>query len=222
MHPRSLITSMFALVLVALLAATATAAPRTPADLIETQCTSDNRSVTTVLVAYDTIHGSTAEVAAAIGQQLCDLGFAVDVRLVTHVDDVSAYDAVIIGSALYRFNFLRDALGFIRRNRATLAQLPTALFIVGASMSEDTPEARDGATRWFVDPVLERFPELDPVSVGLFGGAVDFTTNRYTLFERFVLRILGLVLGFRDSADWRDWQAIDQWAAETGALLIAQ
>ena len=219
MHPFKPVNLVYALILVVLLVQGATAAPRTPAYLIETDCTSDNRTVTTVLVAYDTIHGSTAEVAAAIGQQLCALGFAVDVRLVTHVDEVSRYDGVIIGSALYRFSLLRDALVFIRRNRTTLAQVPVALFVVGASMSEDTPEARDGAMRWFVDPVLARFPELDPVSVGLFGGAVDFTTNRYTFFERFVLRILGLVLGFQDTADWRDWQAIDQWAAEVGALL---
>ena len=86
-------------------------------------------------------------------------------------------------------------------------------------MSQDTPETRAGAKKAFIDPVLEQFPEIEPVAIGLFGGAVDFTTNDYNLFERFVLRILGIILGFWNTADWRLWEVIDQWAVEVGEMI---
>jgi len=191
--------------------------PRTDDDLIEMTCGEEDSKH--VLIAYDTIHGSTAEVGDRIGKNLCDQGFRVDLRLAAHVEDISEYDGVIIGSAIYEFAFLPDALAFIDQNRAELSQVPTAYFMVGASMSQDTPETREGAKKSYIDPLLEQFPEIEPVAIGLFGGAVDFTTNDYNLFERFVLRILGIILRFWNKADWRLWEVIDQWAVEVGEMI---
>jgi menaquinone-dependent protoporphyrinogen oxidase len=188
--------------------------PRTDDDLIDINCGSDNLSAKNVLVAYDTIHGSTAEVAEYIGTKLCERGYRAEVRLAVNVTDLSAYDGVIVGSALYQFMWLEGAMNFLRKYQETLSRMPTALFVVGASMSEDTLENREAVKMSFIDPVLEEFPELDPVAIGLFGGAVDFTENQYNLFERVVLRILGLMLGYTFRADWRDWDTIGDWAGE--------
>ena len=193
------------------------AAPRTDDDLIEMSCGEEYSKY--ILIAYDTIHGSTAEVAEYIGNDLCDQGFRVDLRLVTNVESVSAYDAIIVGSALYEFAWLGDAMNFLQQNQTALAQLPTAYFIVGASMSVDTPETREMAKTFFVDPVLNEFPDITPLSIGLFGGAVNFATNDYNLFEWVVLKILGLILGYTDSADWRNWDAIDIWSKELAGKL---
>lgn len=191
--------------------------PRTDDDLIEMTCGEEYSKH--LLITYDTIHGSTAEVAEYIGNDLCDHGFRVDLRLVTNVESISDYDAIIVGSAIYQFTWLRGAKNFLRRNQATLAQLPTAYFIVGASMSVDTPENREAVKKAFVDPVLEQFADITPFSIGLFGGAVDFATNDYNLFEWVVLKILGLILGYTDGADWRNWDAIDTWSKELAAEL---
>jgi menaquinone-dependent protoporphyrinogen oxidase len=191
--------------------------PRTDNDLIEMTC--GGMASKYVLIAYDTIHGSTAEVGDRIGKNLCDQGLRVDLRLAAHVEDISEYDAVIVGSAIYKFAWLKDAKAFLQQNQTTLAQLPTAYFIVGASMSEDTPENREGVKKAFVDPVLEEFADITPLSIGLFGGAVDFAANEYTLFEWIVLKILGLLLGYTESADWRNWDAIDNWSKELAGGL---
>lgn len=193
------------------------ASPRTDDDLIEMTCGEEYSKY--LLIAYDTKHGSTAEVAEYIGNDLCDQGFRVDLRLVTNVESISAYDAIIVGSALYEFTWLKDAKEFLQQNQTALAQLPTAYFIVGASMSVDTPETREMAKKFFVDPVLKKFPDITPLSIGLFGGAVDFATNDYNLFEWVVLKILGLILGYTDSADWRNWDAIDIWSKELAGKL---
>ncbi len=186
--------------------------PRTDDDLIEMSC--GEEYPTYLLVTYDTIHGSTAEVAEYIGDNLCDQGFRVDLRLVANVEDISEYDAIILGSAIYQFTWLKDAKNFLKRNQAILAQFPTAYFIVGASMSVDTPENREAVKKAFVDPVLEKFPEITPLSIGLFGGAVDFDANEYNLFEWVVLKILGFILGYTEGADWRNWDTINAWTKE--------
>jgi menaquinone-dependent protoporphyrinogen oxidase len=195
------------------------ASPRTPADFIENSCGGTFQGEKRILVAYDTIHGSTAEVAKEIGTALCNRGFQVDVRFVGNVTSLDDYDGVIIGSALYEFRWLPDATAFLKNNTAALSAMPVAYFIVGASLFQDTPENRDAAKKSFIDPVLAEYPDIKPLSIGLFGGAVDFKKEQYNLFEKFVLRILGLIVGFKDSADWRNWEYINSWANEVGDKL---
>ena len=124
------------------------------------------------------------------------------------------YDAVIVGSAIYQFSWLKDAKDFLQQNQSALSQLPTAYFIVGASMAEDTLETRKAVKKTFVDPILEKFPDITPLSIGLFGGAVDFAENDYNFFEWVVLKILGFILGYTEGADWRNWDTIDAWSRE--------
>jgi menaquinone-dependent protoporphyrinogen oxidase len=199
-------------------AVSANAHPRTASDNITQSCGLEKTSQT-ILIAYDTIHGSTAEVAARIGEDLCSMGFKVDVKWAGDVTAVDGYDGCIVASALYEFTWLPDALAFLEKFKDTLALMPTAVFIVGASMSKDTPETRAAVQKTFVQPVLDRYPGIKPLSIGLFGGAVDFTKEDYTLFEKIVLHILGFILGYWDKADWRNWQTIDAWAAEVGGKM---
>jgi menaquinone-dependent protoporphyrinogen oxidase len=197
----------------------ALASPRTPADLIEDSCGGSAQGGKRVLVAYDTIHGSTAEVAGKIGTDLCARGFEVDIRFVGNVTSIADYDAVILGSAIYEFRWLPDAMAFLENNQAALSSMPVAYFIVGAALFKDTPENRDADKKSFIDPVLAEYPDIKPLSIGLFGGAVDFKKEQYNLFEKFVLRILGLIAGFKGSADWRNWEYINSWANEVGDQL---
>jgi len=197
----------------------ALAAPRTPADLIEDSCRNSVTGGKRILVAYDTIHGSTAEVAKEIGTALCARGFQVDILFVGNVIALQDYDTVILGSAIYEFRWLPDAMAFLKNNTPALSAMPVAYFIVGASLVQDTPENRDAVKKSFIDPVLTEYPDIKPLSIGLFGGAVDFKKEQYNLFEKFVLRILGLIVGFKDSADWRNWEYINSWANEVGDQL---
>ena len=69
-------------------------------DFPESNCGPKNKAGKKVLVAYASYCGTTGGVAEAIGRVLCDAGADTDVRLVKNVDDVSAYSAVIVGSAV--------------------------------------------------------------------------------------------------------------------------
>jgi menaquinone-dependent protoporphyrinogen oxidase len=54
-----------------------------------------------VLVAYATKYGATAEIAEKIGQVLHQAGLRTDVLPADRVSDLTPYNAVVLGSAVY-------------------------------------------------------------------------------------------------------------------------
>jgi menaquinone-dependent protoporphyrinogen oxidase len=57
--------------------------------------------MTTVLVAYASKHGSTAEIANAVAEALCAAGLRADCLEAVDVRGLESYDAVVLGSAVY-------------------------------------------------------------------------------------------------------------------------
>jgi menaquinone-dependent protoporphyrinogen oxidase len=178
------------------------------AEMIEVSCGKESDMGNKVLIAYASRCGSTGEVAEAIGRELCAAGTAVDVRQVKDVIDVSAYRAMIVGSAVYRFNLLPEAVEFVKANREALSQVPLAYFVVCGTLQEDTPEKREKAAT-FLTPLREM---VQPVDEGLFAGRIDY--SRVSLLEQLIVRVLGGKEG-----DWRDWDAIQAWATGLSATV---
>ena len=152
----------------------------------------------TVLVAYATKHGSTEEVAQAVAAALGERGLHVEVRRADEVERVESYDAVVLGSALYMGRVHEGARTFLRRHRLALATLPVAIFGMGPKTMTDTDVASSLAQ---LERGLAKFPEVEPVSVAIFGGVVDPEKLHFP-FNRM------------PATDARDWDAISAWAAE--------
>ena len=182
-----------------------------PDAIIEKTCGELNTGKN-VLVAYATRHSSTAGLADNISDVLCGLNHRVDLRYVEHVASVDDYDAVIVGSAIYEFHWLPVAKAFIQKFRQPLAAKPVAYFFGCAALKEDN-EANQEAVLVYIDPVLEKYPEIVPVDIGRFGGSVDFT--RLDDFEKMVLKWVGVT----DSEDWRDWDKVGAWAEKVSGLI---
>ena len=81
-----------------------------------------------ILVAYATKEGSTAGIAETIGDELTKRGLQAEVREVRQVRNVTPYDAVVLGSALYIFRWRREALRFGKRHARELRARPVWLF----------------------------------------------------------------------------------------------
>lgn len=154
-----------------------------------------------ILVAFATRAGSTSEVAEYVAGVLRESGATVDVRPVRSVRDVHGYDAVIIGSAIRMGKWLPEAVNFVKTNRESLSRVPTAYFLVSAYLHEGTPEIRKTVLA-YLDPVRAI---LDPVSIGLFAGKMDF--SKLSWLDRTIAKAVGSTEG-----DWRDWDAIREWA----------
>jgi menaquinone-dependent protoporphyrinogen oxidase len=174
-----------------------------------------------VLVAYATRHGATAGIAERIAAALTAAGVPAEARRVEDVRDVGPYDAVVLGAAAYMFHWLRPAVAFARRHRKELAARPVWLFSSGP-LGTDLVD-KDGKN------VLEtsrpkEFGELitllHPLGEQVFFGAYDPDAPPAGLGERFV-RHVPAARDALPAGDFRDWPAIDTWAAQIAAELRA-
>jgi menaquinone-dependent protoporphyrinogen oxidase len=110
----------------------------------------------------------------------------------------------------------REIVRFVRRNRQALGQVPVAHFCVCLAASEDTEENRT-ATAGYLEKLRQAAPEIEPVDVGLFAGAVLADTAEFSrLFP--LLRIP--VRAMAEQPDHRDWEAIRAWAEALRPKLL--
>ena len=109
----------------------------------------------------------------------------------------------MLGGALYMGRWHADARDFLRRHRRLLAALRLAVFAMGPrTLAEsDVEESHEQ-----LDNALAMVPELEPVSVAIFGGVVDPAKLRFP-FNRM------------PASDARDWDAIHAWAQDVAEKL---
>jgi menaquinone-dependent protoporphyrinogen oxidase len=167
-----------------------------------------------ILITYASRTGSTAQIAEAIGKTLSEGGAQVDVLPMNAIKDLSAYRAVVAGSAIRGSKWLPEAMQFVQTHRSTLARKPFAMFTVCITLAMKNAENyRTGVAGW-VAPVRALVKPLDE---GYFAGMLDFSklpVNWDTLMLR-----LTVALGIFPQGDHRDWNAIRSWAKGLSSTL---
>jgi menaquinone-dependent protoporphyrinogen oxidase len=183
-----------------------------PITFIEAQFGEEHQMGKKVLVVYASKCGSTGEVAEAVGKKLAQAGAAVDVRRVQEVKDVQGYDAVVIGSATRMGRILPEAVQFAQGQSTKLARLPAAYFTVCMALKEDSPDKREEAAG-YLQPLVE--VQAPAAALGLFAGKVDYSKLGW------LIRTMARMdkSGGMGEGDWRDWQAIDDWAGSITSQL---
>ncbi len=170
-----------------------------------------------VLVAYETAHKSTAEVAEAIATTLREGGDEADVARCRELQSAEGYDACIIGSPVWAGNWLKPARAFVARNEQALAARPVAYFHMSgaAGIADERPEI----VRIMNESLPEYAPSVKPVSIGAFGGVIDY--DRYNFVLRMVMKsVVGRGGGPTSGRhDLRDWDEIREWTMEVQRLF---
>jgi len=166
-----------------------------------------------ILIAYASRGGSTAGVAEAIGDTLRENGAVVDVMPTQEVEDLTRYDAVVVGSAIQSAQWLPEAMQFVKEQQPTLRQKPFAAFLVCMTMAMPNKEHHKHVTNW-LDPVRKMVPT---VAEGLFAGVLDYRKIP-SRKERMMFRV-STWLGVWKDGDNRDWQVIRAWSHELAEKL---
>jgi menaquinone-dependent protoporphyrinogen oxidase len=170
-----------------------------------------------LLVAYATTHGSTAEVAEFIGQVFREFDIETVVALAKDVQSVSGFDAFVIGSPVYGGMWLSEISQFIHRFGSELAKKPVYYWMTCIRVLE--ADGRQHAMDEYVHkPTLEKIGVRD---IGVFAGKLNLDDidwqERWTLAARYDGKALP---GTRNS-DFRDWNAIREWARQVRTKLVS-
>jgi menaquinone-dependent protoporphyrinogen oxidase len=182
--------------------------------------------------------GSTVEVAQAVGEEITKSGLMVDILPISEINDLQAYDGVIVGGPMI-MGWHRTALRFLKRHREAFEHIPLAVFVMAMSLTQ-TGETSVGGIPVFVDEKLPKPPEneerlnfreryarlsnylrpilkasrpVKPVSIGVFGGRLEYGRLKWWAVL-FVMLIIQAPAGER-----RNWTAIRSWAAGLPAAL---
>lgn len=171
----------------------------------------ENGMANSILVVYGSWAGSTAEVADFIGRTMAEGGARVDVKPVESVTSLQGYSAVVLGSAIRAGKVKPALMEFVKGHRAELRKMPTAFFVVCMTMKDGTPENRRTVNA-YLDPLRE---QVSPLDVGLFAGRMDYA--KLGFFARIAVERFVKV----PEGDFRNWDAIREWAGGLPAKLAA-
>ncbi len=157
-----------------------------------------------VLVAYASKYGATKEIAERVGETLRQAGLEANVAPANRAGEVTGYDAVVLGSAVYAGQWLKEAATLLEANERHLSGRPVWLFSSGPTGKGDPVELMKG---WRFptaqQPVADR---VRPRDIAFFHGEID--VKKLNFAERLLVKGIKAPVG-----DFRDWDAITAWAA---------
>jgi menaquinone-dependent protoporphyrinogen oxidase len=160
-----------------------------------------------VLVTAASKHEATAEIAAALGKALGAAGADATVLAPDEVHDLDAYDAVVLGSAVYAGHWLAPAKAFVERLGSALATRPVWLFSSGPVGRPARPDEDPADVPGLMATTGAREHRVLP-------GRVE--RQRLGFAERAVVTALRVPDG-----DFRDWAAVDGFAHDIARELAA-
>ena len=170
------------------------------------------------LICYGTRYGTTAEIVGEMVKTARETGAEVDViELGKKIPVVGPgeYDLVIVGSGIQAGRWKKEPLKFIEENLEALRASKFALFVVCGDAG--SPEQCDYAQAQYLDAIVASYPDLEPVSTGLFGGMFDFKKYSFpvrALVKRIVKSRAPPGEDVPEVIDFRDWEKIREWVRE--------
>jgi len=178
--------------------------------------------MSTFLVAYGTGEGQTAKIADRVANTLRERGHdptTIDVTSPPGDLDISAFDAVVLGSSIHMGAHSDAVQDFVRTHLADLTARPTAFFQVSLSSVSDDEERQAEAAR-YVEEFLDA-TDWHPDRIARFGGALRY--SKYGFLKRLMMKQIakeatGDVDASRDY-EYTDWDEVDAFTDDVAAFV---
>ena len=188
--------------------------------------------MTKVQIVYASRHGGTAGIAERIAEVLRSEGADVVTADAADRPDTSGFDAYVIGSGVQIGSWHREGTEFLEQNQAALATKPIWLFssgpLPGSSMTKEETDRLTLALGPKEGPGSGGRKRIDALSAAIhprdhrvFYGAFNPNDHPKSMQERLV-RLMPAARRALPAGDFREWDAIDAWAREIGAELVAK
>jgi menaquinone-dependent protoporphyrinogen oxidase len=160
-----------------------------------------------ILIAFGSARGGTEGLARMLADDLRAEDLDVDVLPADKRADLSSYDAVIVGGALYAFRWHSAARRFVRRHAAELGRRTVYFFSSGP--------LDDSATKKDIPPVKGVAALMSRVGARghmTFGGRLEADAKGFP----------ASAMAKTNSGDWRDPEHVQSWARTIAPELKAQ
>jgi len=185
-----------------------------------------------ILVTYATMAGSTAEVAQIVGEEIAKSGIKVEVLPLGEVKNIEAYDGVVVGGPMI-MGWHREAARFLKKHREEFKRIPLAVFVLAMSLTQTSETSVEGVQVYmddnlpkppqkmgslsfreryaqlshYLQPILKATHPVKPVSIGVFGGRLEYGRLKWwaVLFAMLIIRA--------PAGERRNWPVIRSWAA---------
>ena len=184
------------------------------------------------LIVYGSRYGATKGTAEEITTVLRKEG--IEVRVVNarkeQVDDVSAYDLVVVGSGIKMDMWTSEAESFMGKFQKELATKKVALFVSAGSYTIDKLLGMQVTKikEKYLDDKAAKY-QLQPIALGIFGGLWDRKTfPRWWKPASLVFKVFDIDARIKAASykevqpgiwDSRDWDAIRAWAKQLALQL---
>jgi menaquinone-dependent protoporphyrinogen oxidase len=152
-----------------------------------------------VLVVYASKHGSTKEIGEYLCQELQKTGITAVSFAVANAPSPTAYDIVVLGSAVYAGSWRKEAIKFADNHTSILKQKTVWLFSSGPIGDPPKPAAENSV---HLDSILDGLNSREHI---IFSGKID--RSRLSFGEKAIASALHVPEG-----DFRNWEAIADWA----------
>lgn len=166
-----------------------------------------------ILVTYGTKYGSTAEIAARVGQRFTDAGFDTDVLHANFGIDIAKYDGLVVGSPMYAGTWLPDPSLLLVVNQELVTRLPVALFSVGMIDLKHPGKLREEHDAWVEKAFFDEGIQMNVIASDVFNGSYSPRNLPWWM------RIVEGILRVTPRGDHRDWQQIERWSDETAQAM---
>lgn len=163
-----------------------------------------------VLVAYASAYGSTAEIAQYIGGVLEDRGYNVSVQNVNNIQNITPYNQFILGSAVHHGLWLREMTGFVQRHRDILYHKSVYVWLTCMRVLEE--DGYDHVLNHYFRPELMRNVPVKGITA--FAGRLDLKEIDWSQRWTLGLQYDGAKTPENLRGDYRDWKAISTWVQQ--------